>query len=434
MATAASMMADLEHSAAAGRVSLITADTFHDVSDTRPFHLPHIFHPKPGTACDNTTLAPSCAINLTTLTQPLYDSRDGLDTGLYPTCATELRAKMKSRQAVRQSAGLAATDFDGLDRHNTSSCRAINEAAWAWALQKASPAARARFARVGQPLTFGADVWSGIGITGPKWIHDALSFTPSADKRSVSVAAPYFATENANLGDKPYTDTVGYHYCKLLSPARAMEWLYVDGLLEFGGLMPSVAIQAASTLGNEFEAEEEAVPHVQSSRCPDLAPLRSVHVNGSGFHPEELDGYWYQAAYIDVAQVGASCQTLNFTGGDAGSGGLSADFRVKYGPLPFTITELYSPAGFEGGYKKHVAMPGGQLLKLPTVVVDITPETLMLFSCVDLPLVGNVIELVVATRSASPDAAVISQQLSLAQELGVPFVREDVKLSSHSRC
>ena len=29
---------------------------------------------------------------------------------------------------------------------------------------------------------------------------------------------------------RPFIQTVGYHYCKLLSPARAMEWIYVDGL------------------------------------------------------------------------------------------------------------------------------------------------------------------------------------------------------------
>ena len=29
---------------------------------------------------------------------------------------------------------------------------------------------------------------------------------------------------------RSFVQTVGYHYCKLLSPARAMEWIYVDGL------------------------------------------------------------------------------------------------------------------------------------------------------------------------------------------------------------
>ena len=27
-----------------------------------------------------------------------------------------------------------------------------------------------------------------------------------------------------------YPDSAGFHYCKLLSPAKALEWMYVDGL------------------------------------------------------------------------------------------------------------------------------------------------------------------------------------------------------------
>lgn len=47
-------------------------------------------------------------------------------------------------------------------------------------------------------------------------------------------------------------------------------------------------------------------------------------------------------------------------------------FAVKYGPIPFTITELYSPHGEVGYYIKRAKMPGAKLLELPTVVVDVT--------------------------------------------------------------
>lgn len=210
MRTAATMMAGLDGAppTVARRVSLLTADAFHDVSDVRPFHLPHIFHPPPGAACDNAT---TCVINMTTLTMPVYDGRDALDTGLYPTAATELRAKLKSRQAVWQKAGVATADYELLDRRNASVCAAINAAAYAWARDAASPLARSRFASAGQPLVFGDDVWKGIGLTGPEWIGAALQFTPAADKKRVTVAAPTFATANKRLGDAPFTDTVGYH-------------------------------------------------------------------------------------------------------------------------------------------------------------------------------------------------------------------------------
>ena len=79
------------------------------------------------------------------------------------------------------------------------------------------------------------DKKSGFGPRGPTWIHDALSFTPSQDKKAVAVQSHYFPLKNKKLGDVPFIQTVGYHYCKLLSPARAMEWIYVDGLKEFYG-------------------------------------------------------------------------------------------------------------------------------------------------------------------------------------------------------
>ena len=76
-------------------------DAFHDVSDFRPFHLPHIFHPSPGTACATNR----CVLNATTVTMPVYDPLEALDVGLWPLSAHELRSKFKSREAFRQQAG-----------------------------------------------------------------------------------------------------------------------------------------------------------------------------------------------------------------------------------------------------------------------------------------------------------------------------------------
>ena len=121
-------------------------------------------------------------------------------------------------------------DFEALDRNNTRACADINAAAYAWALKRASAEAAARFRRYGTPLSFGDDSWSGFGITGPKWIHDKLRYESAPNGTSVRVVAPTFATPNKKLGDEPFLLTVGYHYCKLLSPARAMEWIYIDGL------------------------------------------------------------------------------------------------------------------------------------------------------------------------------------------------------------
>eukprot|EP00931_Biecheleriopsis_adriatica_P066218 TRINITY_DN40617_c0_g1_i1.p1 TRINITY_DN40617_c0_g1~~TRINITY_DN40617_c0_g1_i1.p1 ORF type:complete len:568 (-),score=118.73 TRINITY_DN40617_c0_g1_i1:93-1796(-) len=228
------MMAGFEGTAAA-TATIIDSDAFQDVSDVRPFHLPHIFEPEPGTACKDPA---SCRINVTTVTMPIYDLRDALDTGLYPVTVSEYRTKFKSREALQQQAGLQDVNFTETDKLNTQTCRLINQAAYDWALNKASPKALARFKKYGQPFVFVEDLKSGIGPTGPTWIHDALKFEPSDDKKVVKVQSHYFTTGNKNLGKVSFLETVGYHYCKLLSPARAMEWIYVDGLKEFYGTKP----------------------------------------------------------------------------------------------------------------------------------------------------------------------------------------------------
>jgi len=231
MGNAQNIMGGLEFSSNPS-ATIETKDAFHDVAKTRPFHLPHIFSPAPGTACKP---GAACVMQSSTVTMPIYDSKDALDTGLYPVTATEFRTKLKSRQAVWEAAGVTNTNYSALDRHNTSICQTINQAAYDWALSKAAPKTLKRFQAKGQPYVFVADQWTSIGVTGPEWIKTAMVYTTSADKKTVSVAAPYFSSANKNLGDEPFTDTVGYHYCKLLSPARAMEWLYADGLRQFGG-------------------------------------------------------------------------------------------------------------------------------------------------------------------------------------------------------
>lgn len=228
------MMAGLEGTHAA-TATLAIADSFQDVSDVRPFHLPHIFEPKPGTACADPA---TCHFNMTSVTMAVYDLKDDLDTGLYPVTASEFRTKMKSREAIQQQAGLKNVNFTQTDKDNTETCQKINQASYDWALSKASPKALARFKKHGQPYVFAEDLKSYVGPMGPTWIHDNLIFEPSADKKVVTVQSHYFPIGNKNLGDEPFLETVGYHYCKLLSPARAMEWIYADGLKEFYGTKP----------------------------------------------------------------------------------------------------------------------------------------------------------------------------------------------------
>jgi hypothetical protein len=162
--------------------------------------------------------------------------------------------------------------------------------------------------------------------------------------------------------------------------------------------------------------------------CPDLLSLRSPAVTDS-FSASALEGFYYEQLYHDIAQIGSSCQTLNVTASD---NDLSMDFSVKYGPIPFTIVEKYTSQDEVGFFIKNADMPGGQLISLPTVVVDVTTDengdydTMTLYSCLSLVGKSAVKELVVATRERVPDQSVVDGMVAVAKKMGVDVV-DDVK-------
>ena len=69
-----------------------------------------------------------------------------------------------------------------------------------------------------------------------------------------------------------------------------------------------------------------------ASKCPDITTQRSEFVKNQ-FDASLLVGLWYEHMYIDIAQLGASCERLNATYNDA-TGVVTSDFIVKYGELP----------------------------------------------------------------------------------------------------
>ena len=69
---------------------------------------------------------------------------------------------------------------------------------------------------------------------GYHWIYNPIVYTmvPSSSSpthKSIQLAAPSLFTQIFLLPDL----LKGFHYCKLLSPARAMEWIYVDSLRSY---------------------------------------------------------------------------------------------------------------------------------------------------------------------------------------------------------
>jgi hypothetical protein len=147
-----------------------------------------------------------------------------------------------------------------------------------------------------------------------------------------------------------------------------------------------------------------------------------------------MTGLWYESAFIDIAQVGASCQTLNATYNET-SGRMTMPFAVKYGSIPFTIVEIYDPQSERGMYLKHVNMPGGKLLKLSTVIVDATSkddtspyDTVTMISCVSLGISVN--EVIFAQRKPLDESNLptLRNMESVARGLGASWNEKSLKL------
>lgn len=200
------------------------ADAFHDVSDTHPFHLPHIWN-----QCSEPAI---CVINVTTLTMLVNGSGTLFpNASSPPISALELRTKMKSRQTLWEAAGHGKQSVD-IDKKNMTICRNANNLAWSWAISNAEESVRQRFLKNGEPFVMVDDVEAPIGITGPEWIKKELVYkrVPSNSNAGshIEVQSWTFVVGESPIKTK-YLPT-GMHYCKLLSPARCMEWIYTDGL------------------------------------------------------------------------------------------------------------------------------------------------------------------------------------------------------------
>ena len=102
-----------------------------------------------------------------------------------------------------------------------------------WAKVNAGKKTLDRFNEHGQPYIFGDDIEKGTGIT---YLDSGLVYKDMGDT-GVEISSPMLKTDKDYWKEhfpfpKPgfLPDPGCYHYCKLLSPARAMEWIYLDGL------------------------------------------------------------------------------------------------------------------------------------------------------------------------------------------------------------
>ena len=199
-------------------------DAIHPVTEIFPaIHHPHILN-----NCSADT--PSCTLNTVTVTQNIYDDMDKLDSGFISTSADEIRAKLKSRQAVLEAVGYQNVNFNTSD--GPSICKAINQEVYKWALQNAGSHTAERFQMVGVAMVMDQDRGSYIF---PHWMLVPLSYNKGKNETGgeiIEVQAAMMRTP-VDYFIKPFA---AMHFCKLLSPARVTEWMYVDGLRTYYGI------------------------------------------------------------------------------------------------------------------------------------------------------------------------------------------------------
>lgn len=166
-------------------------------------------------------------MTLTSVTENIY-YHDKDDSGLVPNSACEIRAKLKSRESVMLAAGFKNVSFNITD--GGSWCKRINQLAYNVSFDElADSVTKTRFMKYGSPMEMGED--QGCMHNGGLWIYLPMKYSwrkGSSGENTLVLSSVQLSTEVTY----PIGIFAGMHYCKLLSPARVMEWVYVDGLRE----------------------------------------------------------------------------------------------------------------------------------------------------------------------------------------------------------
>lgn len=138
------------------------------------------------------------------------------------TAASQVACKMFSREWIAMH--LNATPAAPSD----VSCSEVNQLSVQAAMQLAAPSTFQRYKKRGRGWCFLEDQ-PVPGNVGPLWVYSySLKLVESAE--CMSVSSPILKT---SLDSKIYP---GSHYCKVLSPARVLDWMMTDSLKR-----PSVA-------------------------------------------------------------------------------------------------------------------------------------------------------------------------------------------------
>lgn len=148
---------------------------------------------------------------------------------LYP--AKELGCKMASSDRVAEQMHLAGGTYN-----NTLTCMDMNKIAYDTAihyLQKTSAGQDAleRFEERGRPICFTPD-FNAPGNIGPLWVANSMTIKDDDKNQCLQVASLKLGPQSLNSLIFP-----GVHYCKLLSPARVIDYIMIDSLKAKSGCL-----------------------------------------------------------------------------------------------------------------------------------------------------------------------------------------------------
>ncbi|KAK3103629.1 hypothetical protein FSP39_020634 [Pinctada imbricata] len=137
-----------------------------------------------------------------------------LDVTTGPQSPSQLQAKMKSQDAVKSKAQNSAFSA-------SATCKEINQAAFQYAMSLSSTDAVRRYRASGRQLSFLDDRQTS---NGPQWLMENLVL--NYNSTGLTVLSPTLKTDLHVL----FSSFAGQTYCKLLSPYRAMEYIYIDSM------------------------------------------------------------------------------------------------------------------------------------------------------------------------------------------------------------
>lgn len=151
-------------------------------------------------------------VTVTTYSHLLYDL-DILDFNNHLSASTVM-AKMKSADSIYAALGLEPTGY-------LRPCYALNQMSLELAMAAASPTALNRMLARGRNLTLGEDQVMGWG--GLAWEYGSLEWTTLPDGTIQLTSARL-------TSDVDFPLFPGLHYCHLISPYRALEWIYIESI------------------------------------------------------------------------------------------------------------------------------------------------------------------------------------------------------------